>query len=153
MLGKGIEGLIFSVPVFQDHSCSPCSFILGAPHCVLRKLCASWCNLRRQYKLAWMSNLFHMRPNSRKMYMIPNFLTVTFKHSAIQDGCSLALYTSASRPPHQPLPTRSGPASPTPYSFDWPSYILAPGPLFLSKGQWGVVPTSGFPGNWWVKLM
>ena len=99
MLGKGIEGLIFSVPVFQDHSCSPCSFILGAPHCVLRNLCATWCNLRRQYKLVWMSNLFHMRPNSRKMYMIPNFLTVTFKHSAIQDGCSLALYTSAARTP------------------------------------------------------
>ena len=56
MLGKGVEGLIFSVPVFQDPSCSPCSFILGAPHCILRNLCVSWCNLRRQCKPAWMGN-------------------------------------------------------------------------------------------------
>ena len=65
---------------------------------------------------------------------------------ATQDGCSLALCIS----PAQPMP-----ASPIPYSHDWPSYILAPGSsywLFLSKGQRGACPSASVLDNQWVNL-
>ena len=55
-----------------------------------------------------------------------------------------------------PSPARPVPASPTRNEYDWPSYILAPGPrrwVVLSKGWWGPCPSAGFPGNQWANLM
>ena len=49
------------------------------------------------------------------------------------------------------------PGTPIPYSHDWPSHILAPGPsywwVFLSVGQWGSCASASFPGNQWANLI